>query len=692
MIELRNVSKYYTANGITNMGLHDISVTLNTNEIVAITGESGSGKSTLLNVIAQVDGFDEGEMYYKGNEMSYFSVSDMDNFRRSKVGFIFQNYNIIDSYTVLENVMVPLLIQGVRRKEAKAKALQLIEEVGLSGKERNRGTKLSGGEKQRVVIARALASDCEILACDEPTGNLDSQTGKEIIDLICRVAKDKLVLIVTHNYAEIENVATRQLRLSDGELVDDTVYDKKPDDENKEIDLDYQPMRFAAKARIAADNLVFTPNKTLLTGVVYLVIAFVFLLCCHLFFSLALPTSSSYGNTLETRLVIYDLNYNELDLGKIKKLSSHVTVNGFYEDVGFSISQKNESRSMLSDFYEVYICNHITDYKVLGGRTPQEDGEVFIIFPGEYKNYSNAKAALNKEFYLTPFSSTNKFNIDIKVCGYGKSDSVERIFLLTSSNVSNEVNLISSTFTASYVADSQTAELKVVYMEDSKGYFKIEAPLSYENTVWTYKVSFFDIYDFGDIPITYSNKYTQPTLIVPCNLDLSSHPYQVSIYEQNAKWLMPAIRNMGYNVDHPATQSNDKGITSAMLLNILYMIAVGAVMVFVFFISYVLLSRINSTKKSDYEILRTLGVTKREMASIVRLEVLAITLVTSIISGILVNILFAVRAFGYTFGAVALSTNIYFVLVMVLFSLATSRRFNKRLYKFSVIKSIKEDE
>ena len=165
MIELKDVSKFYSNNGVTNIGLQNINLKLHRNEIVAITGESGSGKSTLLNVISKIDFFDEGEIFYYGNETSYFSISDMDDFRKNKVGFIFQNYNILDSYTVLDNVMIPFLLKGLSKTDAKVEAMLLIKKVGLDGRENHRGSKLSGGEKQRCVIARALAGDCDILAC-----------------------------------------------------------------------------------------------------------------------------------------------------------------------------------------------------------------------------------------------------------------------------------------------------------------------------------------------------------------------------------------------------------------------------------------------------------------------------------------------------------------------------------------------
>ena len=127
MLELKEVSKFYSSNGITNIGLHNVNLKLSRNEIIAITGESGSGKSTLLNVISKIDTFDEGEIYYYGNETSYFSISDMDDFRKNKVGFIFQNYNILDSYTVLDNVMIPLLLRGFSKEDARVEAMLLIK-------------------------------------------------------------------------------------------------------------------------------------------------------------------------------------------------------------------------------------------------------------------------------------------------------------------------------------------------------------------------------------------------------------------------------------------------------------------------------------------------------------------------------------------------------------------------------------
>ena len=235
MIELKNVSKFYNDSNIVTVGLRNVSLKLNKGEFVAITGDSGSGKSTLLNVISSIDTYDEGEILYYGNETFYFNQNDSDIFRKNNVSFIFQKYNIVDSYTVLQNVMLPLLIKGKTEAEAKVEALEIIKRVGLEHRVDNKGTKLSGGEKQRCVIARALATDAPILACDEPTGNLDKKTSEEIINLIKEVSKEKLVLIVTHDYDSIKDICTRKIKLSDGEIVEDITFKEGIEEEKKDL-------------------------------------------------------------------------------------------------------------------------------------------------------------------------------------------------------------------------------------------------------------------------------------------------------------------------------------------------------------------------------------------------------------------------------------------------------------------------
>ena len=221
MIKLSNVSKYYHSDSGVALGLRKINLELNVGEFIAITGESGSGKSTLLNVISGNDTYEEGELFINGEETSHFIESDWEKYRRDYVGFIFQNNNLIDSYTVYENVLSALIIQGLDKKNRKKRAKEIIEKVGLTSHLKHKAIKLSGGQKQRLAIARALAKDVPIIVADEPTGNLDSESGKEIIKLLNEVSKDKLVVIVTHNFEQTKEYVSRKIRLYDGEIVED---------------------------------------------------------------------------------------------------------------------------------------------------------------------------------------------------------------------------------------------------------------------------------------------------------------------------------------------------------------------------------------------------------------------------------------------------------------------------------------
>ena len=278
MIELKNVSKINKDNNMVTVGLRNVNLKLNKGELVAITGDSGSGKSTLLNVISLIDSYDEGEILFYGNETFYFNQNDSDTFRKDNVSLIFQKYNIIDSYTVLQNVMLPLFINGESEESAKGKATEIIKRVGLEHRINNKGTKLSGGEKLRCVIARALAKDTPILACDEPTGNLDSKTSKEIIDLIKEVSKDKLVLIVTHDYESIKDICTRKIKLSDGEIVEDVTFSEGEQEDNKELVLESKAPLKKTLFKLAISNILSTPKKTILSVMVLMFVSCVLML------------------------------------------------------------------------------------------------------------------------------------------------------------------------------------------------------------------------------------------------------------------------------------------------------------------------------------------------------------------------------------------------------------------------------
>ena len=220
LLRLENIGKIYDSNDILTVGIRGIDLAFDYNEFVTIEGESGSGKSTLLNVIGANDTYEEGELYFNGEPTSHYSESDWEKYREKNIATIFQDFNIIENLTVLENVELALLrLDDV--KERKKRAKELIARVGLTEQMNRRGSKLSGGEKQRTVIARALAKDAPVILADEPTGNLDVKASKEVAALLKEVSKDKLVIVVTHNPEFFKQYATRRVRIYDGSVSED---------------------------------------------------------------------------------------------------------------------------------------------------------------------------------------------------------------------------------------------------------------------------------------------------------------------------------------------------------------------------------------------------------------------------------------------------------------------------------------
>lgn len=221
LIRLQNIGKIYVSEGNVAVGIRGVNLSFERGEFVAITGQSGSGKSTLLNVISGMDTYEEGELFIEDESTSHYVQSDWEEYRKKYISFIFQDYNIMESFTVLQNVELALMhIDDLKKR--RERAMELIRRVGLEAHIKHRGSQLSGGQKQRTVIARALAKDSPVLLADEPTGNLDSQTSKEILALLREISHDKLVIVVTHNFEQVAEYATRHIRIFDGAVESDT--------------------------------------------------------------------------------------------------------------------------------------------------------------------------------------------------------------------------------------------------------------------------------------------------------------------------------------------------------------------------------------------------------------------------------------------------------------------------------------
>jgi len=222
MLQIQNIHKQYKTGGLVQKALDGVSLNLRENEFVAILGPSGSGKTTLLNVIGGLDRYDSGDLIINGISTKKYKDRDWDSYRNHTVGFVFQSYNLIPHQTVLANVELALTISGVSKAERRQRAKRALEQVGLGQQMHKKPGQMSGGQMQRVAIARALVNDPDILLADEPTGALDSETSVQVMELLKEVARDRLVVMVTHNPELAEAYATRIVKLKDGRIADDS--------------------------------------------------------------------------------------------------------------------------------------------------------------------------------------------------------------------------------------------------------------------------------------------------------------------------------------------------------------------------------------------------------------------------------------------------------------------------------------
>lgn len=219
LIELQNVHKIYALDNVEVPAINGISLTINKGDFVALIGPSGSGKSTAMNLVGCLDTASKGEIFLGNHNIQHLSESDLAQIRGKKIGFIFQTFNLIPSLNALENVALPMMFQKVSRSDRLNKARQLLEQVGLANRMHHLPNQLSGGQRQRVAIARALVNDPEIILADEPTGNLDTKTGHEIMVLLSELHQQgKTIILVTHN-PDLSKLADKVITLKDGKIV-----------------------------------------------------------------------------------------------------------------------------------------------------------------------------------------------------------------------------------------------------------------------------------------------------------------------------------------------------------------------------------------------------------------------------------------------------------------------------------------
>ncbi len=266
MLTLKNIhKKYYTSHSSVE-ALKGVSISFRDCEFVSVLGPSGGGKTTLLNIIGGLDHYTEGELIIDGRTTKAYDDRDWDTYRNHSIGFVFQSYNLIPHQSVLSNVELALTLSGVGKQERRKRAVEALESVGLGDLLRNKPTELSGGQMQRVAIARALVNDPKILLADEPTGALDTQTSIQVMELLKEIAKDRLVIMVTHNPELAEKYSTRIVNLRDGEITGDSDPYEPEENKGKGINEKHHKMSFFTALTLSLNNLLTKKTRTALTA------------------------------------------------------------------------------------------------------------------------------------------------------------------------------------------------------------------------------------------------------------------------------------------------------------------------------------------------------------------------------------------------------------------------------------------
>lgn len=266
MLELKKILKTYKTTSFTQTALNKVSVSFRNSDFVSILGPSGSGKTTMLNIIGGLDNYDSGDLVIDGISTKKYKAGDWDSYRNNKIGFVFQNYNLIPHRTILSNVELSLQLSGVSKSECHSRAVEALKKVGLKEHILKKPNELSGGQMQRVAIARALINDPEILMADEPTGALDTKTSVEIMKLLKEISKDKLVIMVTHNNKLAEQYSTRIISLTDGEITNDTNPFNPKSEKISSSKINKASMPLLTSLSLSFTNLLTKKGRTIMTS------------------------------------------------------------------------------------------------------------------------------------------------------------------------------------------------------------------------------------------------------------------------------------------------------------------------------------------------------------------------------------------------------------------------------------------
>lgn len=730
LLSLKNVSKFYYNNGVVASGFSKVSLDLNLGEFVVITGESGSGKSTLLNVISGLDSYEEGEMYINGEETSHYSENDFENYRKTYIGNIFQNFNLVNSYTVYQNIELVLLLNGYHKKDIKNKIIDLIKKVDLYKYRNTRVSKLSGGQKQRVAIARALAKDMPIIIADEPTGNLDVKSANSIVKLLAEIAQDKLVVIVTHNYEQVEKYATRKIEMHDGKVRQDINLKETASYEPKIIQ--YQDINWGNQIYLSFRNTFNILPKFLLLFLVFFLVILSFLGEYSSFKALNFEESINGYNYLfrdddNTRIVVKKKDnkaFTDQELAKLNNYDyvKYLNKNDLLIDSFFEFSNQNTN-----NFFYFNVEDSSLLEKVDYGRLPQKDDEIVLKMQSDYYYGDDIEKLIGTT--LNAFSSNYLLvsNTNYKVVGiiifedYNETN----VAYLTS----NEMNIFNnftintkSKKTLTFNANESNYEENINILASDK-VKKGEIYIPYDKYCGNesclnknVKLTINNLYysDNLNLKVTKINNLEDKFLqfnkdMVVTNSDdifyisnedyatlFNKNIYQISLLadnENNVSKLNDMLIKDGYKtLSVQDSKITEEGILQ--ILNILRVIVIVILFFVLFFIAYFVIKLIQKSKNIYYATVRILGGSKKVIKNIIINELIIVYNLAFVITIILMFLnkyqVIQMAIFDKMLFYLSLKEFILIYLILLLMSYLIALRYSTRLFKNSAMKSYRE--
>lgn len=391
MLELKQITKDYTSGGESVKALKGISIAFRQSEFVSILGQSGCGKTTMLNIIGGLDDYTSGDLIINGRSTKEYRDRDWDTYRNHAVGFVFQSYNLIPHQTVLSNVELALTLSGVSKTERRKRAKDALKQVGLGDQMKKMPNQLSGGQMQRVAIARALVNNPEILLADEPTGALDSETSVQVMEILKEVAKDRLVVMVTHNPELAERYSTRIVRLLDGEIISDTMpYDPQQETEKEaEGPLGKKPsMSFLTALSLSLNNLMTKKGRTILTAFA----GSIGIIGIALILSLSNGIQSYIDDLEEDTLTSYPITIQQATMDMSSMMSTMLGVQKSEPHEDGLVHSSNIMTSMIDSIMQEITTNDLASFKAYleqdGNEIAELCSEIKYSYPTEIGIYT----------------------------------------------------------------------------------------------------------------------------------------------------------------------------------------------------------------------------------------------------------------------------------------------------------------